>query len=465
MMHRILPLAGLPALCLTSPTLCQDGIAVDTTGRGQTIVSSSGTHLAASTGSAARVALFDLAGGWRAIDAFGTPLEVADGGAAVLTGLGLWTEAGGFGPLGGPSGASPIDMSADGGHVLAYAQGQGPAGSNDTFVLDRATGGLVWLQGDGSATVLSDDGSVAAGRALVGGVERAVAWDCATGARSAIDDGTSGAATAALATSSDGAWVTGRAVTSLGTQPFRWSAGTGLEVLPPSWIAGGVDGAGVWIDDAGTGLITRRAVAGSLFEFDSDLWQEGVGARPLGEVIEASGLSPYSAGNPTASDGVSADGRVLAVVPVQGPEQSVFVLDARVSTPFCGPAVPNSTGSAASLRLVGSDAADAAHLVLRAAQLVPLEAALPFTSRTTDLAPGAGGSVGTLCLGGAIGRLPVGAADATGALELGIDPAALPQGGGAVPAMSGETWHFQVWYRDPAGGGSNFTDGASLTFL
>ena len=38
-----------------------------------------------------------------------------------------------------------------------------------------------------------------------------------------------------------------------------------------------------------------------------------------------------------------------------------------------------------------------------------------------------------------------------------------------VPSMqrtiqAGETWHFQMWYRD-GGGQSNFTDGVSVDFL
>jgi hypothetical protein len=29
---------------------------------------------------------------------------------------------------------------------------------------------------------------------------------------------------------------------------------------------------------------------------------------------------------------------------------------------------------------------------------------------------------------------------------------------------AGETWNFQLWYRDPNGGGANFSDGLSSTF-
>jgi hypothetical protein len=41
-----------------------------------------------------------------------------------------------------------------------------------------------------------------------------------------------------------------------------------------------------------------------------------------------------------------------------------------------------------------------------------------------------------------------------------------PQPNGTVPVMAGETWSFQCWHRDVAGGAatSNFSEGVSLTF-
>ncbi|MEO0662484.1 MAG: hypothetical protein AAFZ87_13190, partial [Planctomycetota bacterium] len=84
------------------------------------------------------------------------------------------------------------------------------------------------------------------------------------------------------------------------------------------------------------------------------------------------------------------------------------------------------------------------------------------------LVPMAGGSSGTLCLGGAIGRFPaiVPPADVNGTYALRLYTNALPQPASEVPALAGETWIFQVWYRDFFGtsAGSNFSDAVRWTF-
>ena len=53
-----------------------------------------------------------------------------------------------------------------------------------------------------------------------------------------------------------------------------------------------------------------------------------------------------------------------------------------------------------------------------------------------------------------------------GSFSVGVDLTALPQPTGAVPAVVGETWNFQAWFRDGVGGQvtSNFTDGWSVTW-
>jgi hypothetical protein len=42
----------------------------------------------------------------------------------------------------------------------------------------------------------------------------------------------------------------------------------------------------------------------------------------------------------------------------------------------------------------------------------------------------------------------------------------IPQSGGFVAALVGDTWSFQAWYRDSAGGQptSNLTDGLEVLF-
>ncbi len=81
------------------------------------------------------------------------------------------------------------------------------------------------------------------------------------------------------------------------------------------------------------------------------------------------------------------------------------------------------------------------------------------------------GSLGNLCLGGAIGRyVGPGQVQNSGTariFQLEIDLGLHPQPTGLVNVAGGETWHFQCWFRDSVGGQavSNFTDGLELGFL
>ncbi|MDF1838743.1 MAG: hypothetical protein P1V35_12805 [Planctomycetota bacterium] len=84
--------------------------------------------------------------------------------------------------------------------------------------------------------------------------------------------------------------------------------------------------------------------------------------------------------------------------------------------------------------------------------------------------PNPGGSDGSLCLGGGIGRYnlasEIGYTGDTGTLELTIDPTQIRQPMGPVSAIVGQTWRFQAWFRDTAAGvgNSNFSNGVAVTF-
>ena len=69
---------------------------------------------------------------------------------------------------------------------------------------------------------------------------------------------------------------------------------------------------------------------------------------------------------------------------------------------------------------------------------------------------------GTLCVAQPFGRLGVVVASAGGTSSLVLDTTNLP--GGAV--NTGDTLHFQLWYRDRQGGGAgnNLSDGLQATF-
>ncbi len=74
---------------------------------------------------------------------------------------------------------------------------------------------------------------------------------------------------------------------------------------------------------------------------------------------------------------------------------------------------------------------------------------------------------GALCVQAPIYRIaPLLVTSSSGTASLPLDLTALPFTGGPGEVSAGETWHFQLWFRDPAGGfaGFNFSDGLKVTF-
>ncbi|MEM8712800.1 MAG: hypothetical protein AAGG01_17750, partial [Planctomycetota bacterium] len=92
-----------------------------------------------------------------------------------------------------------------------------------------------------------------------------------------------------------------------------------------------------------------------------------------------------------------------------------------------------------------------------------------IVSLDRGLAPMAGGSRGTLCLSGAIGRYSAvpNQANFQGQLFTFVDPQEIPQPAGATSALFGQAWNFQCWHRDSFAGQptSNFTNAVTITFL
>lgn len=128
----------------------------------------------------------------------------------------------------------------------------------------------------------------------------------------------------------------------------------------------------------------------------------------------------------------------------------------------CSSAIPNSTGFVGRIDASGSASFAVNGLRLAAAHL-PLDTFGYFLcSRTPAVVPHAGGSQGTLCLGGSIGRYnqQIVNSGPFGNLGILVDLTTMPSPTGSVAAAAGETWHFQCWYRDSVGGAttSNFTD-------
>lgn len=113
-------------------------------------------------------------------------------------------------------------------------------------------------------------------------------------------------------------------------------------------------------------------------------------------------------------------------------------------------------GDPVHLDAVGSPwrAVNAFQLQLR--RLDPGTLAMFLTSQAPGFVTHPGGSLGTLCLGGNVGRFnrPGEAqfAGAHGTVTLDVDLGEIPQSLAPRNVIAGETWRFQAWYRDSVNG-------------
>ncbi len=160
-------------------------------------------------------------------------------------------------------------------------------------------------------------------------------------------------------------------------------------------------------------------------------------------------------GTPVAS----ADWRVEVLVVPASP----------IGTPSCDPNAPNSTGRPAKFWITGSDLVLANDLTLRFADLPPGSFGLIATSQSTGLLSQFNGSQGDFCLNGSdVGRYNqfVFNTSGDGRFVQSIDLMQIPTAaGGMVPAIAGETWGWQLWYRDNNPGPvSNFSNAVRVTF-
>jgi len=163
-----------------------------------------------------------------------------------------------------------------------------------------------------------------------------------------------------------------------------------------------------------------------------------------------------------AARAVADDGRIVGEGSYQGSLRA-FLLE-----PLCESCArfclsrPNSTGQAARISASGWESVAANDFGLLAGP-VPHGAVglffyggaktqVPFGNGLRCVAPGSAG----------LFRLPAQTAGATGVLSQRLD---LGQSPGVI--APGATWHFQAWYRDPAGGGAGFdlSDGLLVQFL
>lgn len=132
----------------------------------------------------------------------------------------------------------------------------------------------------------------------------------------------------------------------------------------------------------------------------------------------------------------------------------------------CGPAVPNSTGRPATISAAGSFLAGGLPLQLTASDLPSFSFGYFISSTTTGFSTNPS-SQGILCLGGTIGRFldQVQSSGSAGVISIAVDTLSLPSVPTSVAILPGETWSFQLWFRDANPNiTSNFTDRVTVTF-
>ncbi|MFT5050586.1 MAG: YVTN family beta-propeller protein [Chlamydiales bacterium] len=198
----------------------------------------------------------------------------------------------------------------------------------------------------------------------------------------------------------------------------------------------------------------------------SDLWVTMTDGE-LG-LIRAEGSASMLVGT-TALSGSPSDmvlakpfGVLYAAQP--GVEDGLDVVAASIPVNYCV-AAPNSVGAGASMSYSGTTSVSNNDFVVAAEGMPP---GVPLVAFYGSTAVQFAFGNGLRCVGGVVQRLyPVVHATSSGTTSRALDFTTSPVGFGPKSIHPGDTWQFQVWYRDGMGGGAGFnlTDGLQATFI
>ncbi len=201
---------------------------------------------------------------------------------------------------------------------------------------------------------------------------------------------------------------------------------------------------------------------GSLEPLALTIYTAPFGAPPL-VLNRPEGVSSFLVGD------VDADGDADVVLTSERAD-SVTLLRG-TARGFLGTTECAGTGpQPATLEAVGSPWRVENALRLRATRLPPGALTLFLTSQTAGHVVAPGGSLGTLCLGGGIGRFDrpgeARGAGSDGLATLEVDLSTVPDPSSSRDVLAGETWRFQAWYRASSGGAAttNFTGSLAVEF-
>lgn len=181
----------------------------------------------------------------------------------------------------------------------------------------------------------------------------------------------------------------------------------------------------------------------------------------VGDVYAYDVATAYSGGG-DFEDGIAVYIRDSAALPNE-PSGSSFIANSdAVGVQYCYGTI-NSTQERGFIRALGTESSTTGKAI-HLDTITPGAFGFLVVSRDTALVPSAGGSLGTLCVGGSVGRYPVFQADSSGSAVLMVDPTAIPTPTGSVAAIPGDQFHFQAWHRDVVNGAvtSNFTNAVTV---
>jgi len=164
-------------------------------------------------------------------------------------------------------------------------------------------------------------------------------------------------------------------------------------------------------------------------------------------------VAATSAGTPTSVNGIQ-------IVPAEDDP-----VDPGLGTIYCSPANSNSTGGPAVLSSDGSPSINDNDVNFTVAGLPDNQFGYFLMADSQAFVPFFAGSQGNLCLGSPLVRFAANVLNsgATGEVSFSPNLANLPNGTFMLP---GDTWNFQMWYRDNnPGSTSNTSDAVSILFL
>ena len=203
------------------------------------------------------------------------------------------------------------------------------------------------------------------------------------------------------------------------------------------------------------------------FAEEAAQWYSGLGGATFGPARSLDhGVYSFAASAVQTVD-FDADGDLDLLKTASGPV--VQRNTARAGFGTCAANELNSAGALADMWIEGSTTLLVGAPTLRAAGLPSNQFGIFLVADGRGAVVHPGGSLGTLCLGGAIGRFSrpgeILSSGTAGTAELDIDVSNVPTPSGSEALMPGDTRYFQFWYRDSGvGSPANLTGAVGVRF-